>query len=270
MMSTRKARTAADRDGEQAYVTPIGSRDIKLQKPTVLAGFPDNGMVGSICINHVIEHIKMHQVAFVDSEYIMASALFVGKKLRHPFRIYANGEGTVCAILCEVPILARGVRPIVRALIDWLGSESASEVTVLGGITPSNISPSNLRPRSAFLLQNTGDDSSAEKDGLARIPSTAFVVGIGGAFLSSCVANGIRCRGVFVPSLGEVPDPGGAAILLEALASIVPAARVDTGRLKAEAENIKRHLEELLKMQQKMIQEYEKGETRPETERIYK
>jgi uncharacterized protein len=258
-----------DPGGESVHVTPIGSGKIRLQKPTVLAGFPDNGMVGSICINHVIEQMEMHQIAFVDSEYIMASALFVGKKLRHPFRIYANQKGTVCAILCEVPILARGVRPIVSALIDWLSGEGATDVTVLGGISPSNISPSNLTQRSAFLLQNA-DSEAVEKDGPARIPATAFVVGIGGAFLSSCVANGIACRGVFVPSLGEVPDPGGAAIILEALGSIVPAAKVDTGQLKAEAETIKKHLEELLKMQQKMVQEYEKGEARPETERIYK
>jgi len=262
-------RRVPESDGEGAHVTPIGSAKIKLQKPAVLAGFPDNGMVGSICINHVIEQMEMHQVAFVDSEYIMASALFVGKKLRHPFRIYANQKGTVCAILCEVPILARGVRPIVRALIDWLAGEGATDVTVLGGISPSNISPSSLTQRSAFLLQNA-DSEAVEKNGPARIPATAFVVGIGGAFLSSCVANNITCRGMFVPSLGEVPDPGGAAIILEALGSIVPAAKVDTGQLKAEAETIKKHLEELLKMQQKMIQEYEKGEVRPETERIYK
>jgi uncharacterized protein len=256
-------------EGESSLVTPIGSAKIRLSKPAMLAGFPDNGMVGSICINHIIEQMEMHQIAFVDSEYVMASALFVGKKLRHPFRIYANRKGTVCAILCEVPILARGVRPIVRALIDWLSAAEASDVTVLGGIAPSNISPSKLAPRSAFLLQNV-DGDAVEMGGLARIPATAFVVGIGGALLSSCVASEIECRGMFIPSLGEVPDPGGAAILLEALAPIMPAAKVDTGQLKAEAENIKKHLEELLKMQQKMIQEYEKGGARPETERIYK
>jgi uncharacterized protein len=268
-MPEKNGKTVADRDGGHAYVTPIGSVKIKLQKPTVLAGFPDNGMVGSICINHVIEQMEMHQVAFVDSEYIMASALYVGKKLRHPFRIYTNSTGTVCAILCEVPILARGVRSVVRALIGWLSGAGASEVTVLGSIAPSNISPSSLTPRSAFLLQNV-DDNAVEKNGAARIPTTAFVVGIGGALLSSCVASGIKCRGMFVPSLGEVPDPGSAAILLEALAPIVPAASVDTGQLKAEAENIKRNLEDLLKMQQKVVQEYEKSEARPETERFYK
>jgi predicted ATP-grasp superfamily ATP-dependent carboligase len=75
---------------------------------------------------------------------------------------------------------------------------------------------------------------------------------------------------VYVSSLGEAPDPGGAAILLEAVAELFPQAKVDTGPLREQAEMIKRQLEELLKMQQKYTEEYEKGEKRPETERFYK
>jgi uncharacterized protein len=265
----RKGKTAADSDGERAHVTPIGSAKIRLQKPTVLAGFPDKGMVGSICINHVIEQMGMHQVAFVDSEYIMASALYVGKKLRHPFRIYTNSTGTVCATLCEVPDTCQGraLRSQGTNRMAFRRRRKRSHGTWRS--RSFNISSSSLTPRSAFLLQNV-DDNAVEKNGAARIPTTAFVVGMGGALLSSCVASGIKCRGMFVPSLGEVPDPGGAAILLEALAPIVPAASVDTGQLKAEAENIKRNLEDLLSMQQKVVQEYEKSEVRPETERFYK
>lgn len=280
---------------EHARVVPIESgarKEIRLRSPAVVAGFPDNGLIGSICINHLIEQAGMHQIAFVDSQYIMASALFVGKKLRHPFRIYANPQGTLCAILCEVPILARGIRSIVNAIVDWCDSAGAAELTVLGGIAPTNISgsPSAFQsPRSAFVLQSTGGEPAADLAGGAvgeaapadgsgktriRVPTTAFVVGIGGALLSSCVANGIKCRGLFVPSLGEAPDPGAAALLLEALGSILPAAKVNTDSLQAEAEMIRRQLEELLKMQQRQMQEYEKasegGAGRADTERIYK
>jgi uncharacterized protein len=276
-----RARPARDHteDEEHAKVVSL-DEGIRLKSPVVLAGFPDNGMVGSICMNHVIEQMGMHQVAFIDSQYIMASALYVGKKLRHPFRIYSNGAGTVCALICEVPILARGVRPVVNSIIDWFYQQGVQDITVMGGISPTNISPPFSAPRSAYVLQNMEDAEAAgvlgemqpagARQGKVKVPTSAFVVGIGGALLSSCVANGIKCRGLFVPSLGEAPDPGGAAILLEALAAIVPKAKVDTESLRAEAEMIKKQLEELLKMQQKQMAEYERAEERPETERIYK
>lgn len=294
-------RKRGDRvEEEHARVMPIesgASKEIRLKSPAVVAGFPDNGLIGSICINHLIEQAGMHQIAFVDSQYVMASALFVGKKLRHPFRIYANPQGTLCAVLCEVPILARGIRSIVNAIVDWCDSAGAAELTVLGGIAPTNISgsPSAFQsPRSAFVLQSAGGEPAAELAAAGgavgeaapagasdrgkpriRVPVTAFVVGIGGALLSSCVANGIKCRGLFAPSLGEAPDPGGAALLLEALGSMVPAAKVNTDSLQAEAEMIRRQLEELLKMQQRHMQEYERGPSegsasRADTERIYK
>ncbi|MEW5841352.1 PAC2 family protein [Nitrososphaera sp.] len=276
-----------DHGEKDEHARVVSVKDARPESPLVVAGFPDNGMVGSICINHMIEQAEMHQIAFVDSEYIMASALFVGKKLRHPFRIYANDAGTVCALLCEVPILARGIRSIVNALVDWCGDVGARELIVLGGIAPTNISPAFQVPRSAFVLQGTAAGGSGSSTGSdagtvgavepadgksprLQVPTTAFVVGIGGALLSSCVANGISCKGLFVPSLGEAPDPGGAALLLDALAQLEPDARVDTESLRAEEEMIKRHLEELLKMQKRQMEEYEKAGSRPDTERIYK
>lgn len=251
---------------EQASVLALDSKRIKLNSPVVFAGFPDTGLVGTISINHIIEQMQMHQIAFLDSEYILASALYVGRKLRHPFRIYANGRGTACALLCEVPVLAKGIRSIAGAIQEWFRDVQAQEMVVLGGISPANVSPLGRGPRSAFVLE----DNAVSKDGKVKAPTTAFVVGMGGALLSAFVAGGMKCRGVYVPSLGEAPDPGGAAILLEAVAELFPQAKVDTGPLREQAEMIKRQLEELLKMQQKYTEEYEKGEKRPETERFYK
>ncbi len=266
-----KQKTGERAPDESASVLPLDAKKIKLNSPVVFAGFPDTGLVGTICINHMIEQMEMHQIAFVDSEYIMASALYVGKKLRHPFRIYANSKGTACALICEVPVLARGIRSITNAVLEWCEGVQAQEMAVLGGIAPTNISPLHKGPRSAFVLENTeAGQGKASGDGKVKVPTTAFVVGMGGALLSAFVTSSIKCRGVFVPSLGEAPDPGGAAILLEAVAELFPQARVDTGPLKEEAELIKRQLEELLKMQQKYMEEYEKGEKRPETERFYK
>ncbi len=266
-------------EDDHALISPLSSSKIVLKNPFVVAGFPDNSMVGSICINHLIEQLHLHQIAFVDSQYIMASALFIGRKLRHPFRIYANDQGNVCALICEVPILARGIRSIVNTIVDWLVQFNASDLTVMGGILPTNVSPSFIKSRSALVLQdedNAGAESVAEqkpvdeKQGKVVVPTTAFVVGIGGALLASCAANKIKCRGMFIPSVGAAPDPGGAAILLEALSDIVPNLKTDTKPLKAEAEMIRRQLEELLKMQQKAMEEYEQPTVRPETERIYK
>lgn len=263
-------------EDEHAVICALSSKKIALKNPSVIAGFPDNGMVASISLNHVIEQLRMHQVAFVDSPYIMASALYIGKKIRHPFRVYANDAGTACVLVCEVPVLARGIRSIVNALVDWLISNKIADLTVMGGIPPTNVSPSHGKPRTALILYNFDDADPESKfpdsfdQTKVAVPSTAFVVGMAGALLVSCVANKVKCRGMFVPSIGATPDPGGAAVLLESLSKIAPLFQTNTASLEAEAEMIKKQLEELLRMQQEAMAESEQPAIRPEAERIYK
>jgi uncharacterized protein len=280
-----------------SFSRPIGSTDshtriisvpktkIKLDKPVVILGFTDNGYVGSICINHIVEKLTMHQIASVESDYVMPAALFIGKKFRHPFRIYANNAGKVCAAICEVPILLRGAPSLTNAIIDWVNDLRSTEVIVIGGIASGNFSPTLLHERKALLLQNTssGNDSFSAEQSLQSkaptpqvdgknmvVPDSAIVPGLPGSLLSSCATRGITCSAIMVPSLGDVPDPEGAAIVLESLNEIVPEVAIDTSPLRIEGEAIKKRLDEFVKMHQRQMAEYEQATSRPGAEGIYR
>lgn len=258
-------------------VLPVPTRKIRLKSPVLLAGFPDSGMVGSVTLNHIIEQLNMHQIASVESQYVMPAAIFIGKRFRHPFRIYANSNGTVCALVCEVPVIARGTHSIINTVVEWsVNAAGVKEIIVLGGIPPTNFSPPYLTERKAMLLHNEFevDQTSGriakgrEADGMV-VPDDAVIVGLAGSLLSVCAARGLSCGGLLIPTISEAPDPEGAAIVLEALPRILPDFKVDTSLLRQKAEMIKKHLEEFLKMHQQQMQEYERGSSR-EMERIYK
>ena len=89
-----------------------------LKEPTMIVAFPRPGMVGSITANYIIEHLHMHEIAFVESEFIIPGIIYIGGKLRHPFRVYANDDGTICVILCEIPILAAGIYSVLNTCDD--------------------------------------------------------------------------------------------------------------------------------------------------------
>jgi predicted ATP-grasp superfamily ATP-dependent carboligase len=80
-----------------------------------------------------------------------------------------------------------------------------------------------------------------------------------GALLSSCAAAGQKCTALLIPTLGQGPDPEGAAILLDALNRVVPSIKIDTSSLKEEAEMIREHMAELLKMHQHQMNAYERA-----------
>jgi uncharacterized protein len=252
-------------------VLPASISNISLDNPIVIAGFPDGGMIGSITINHIIEKLAMHQIASVESHYIMPAAIFIGKRFRHPFRIYANDSGTVCALICEVPVIARGIFSVINTLVDWSINVGAREILVLGGISPTNFSPPFDDGRKPLILQNqlSGNTEYVNETitGM-QIPDEAIIVGLAGSLLSICSARNMKCTALMVPTALSSPDPEGAAIILEALAKIPFGISIDTTRLRRDAEIVKKHLNEFMKMSQQQIMERERASI--DTERIYK
>lgn len=266
-------------------IIPIPKTKIKLDKPLIIVGFPDNGFVGSICISYIVEKLAMHQIASVESDYVMPAALFIGRKFRHPFRIYANNSGKVCAIICEVPVMMGGVTSLTNVVLDWASDLFSPGLIVVGSIVGGNFSPSFHDGRKALLLQNilSEDDPvfseqplQSEKLALREdeermaVPESAIVPGLAGSLLSSCATKGISCSAILVPSLGDIPDPEGAAIVLDSLNEIFPELAIDTSTLRKQGEAIKKRLDEFAKMHQRQIREYEEATRRPSAEGIYK
>jgi len=71
----------------------------KLNSPTLIAGFPGAGLVGSISTSYIINKLHMNQIACVESEFIVPGVIYAEGKLRHPFRLYSNEEGNVCVLV---------------------------------------------------------------------------------------------------------------------------------------------------------------------------
>jgi len=60
-------------------------------------------MIGSISANYIVEQMHMRQISYVESEFIMPVVIYIGGKLRHPFRIYANDVGNVAFLYARYP-----------------------------------------------------------------------------------------------------------------------------------------------------------------------
>jgi uncharacterized protein len=280
---------ASTTDG-YSKVVPVSSSRITLDSPTLLAGFPDSGMIGSITLNQIIEQLQMHQIASVESRYVMPAAIFIGRKFRHPFRIYANNSGTICALICEVPVLSSGIHSIVEAIVNWSVASKIGKVIVLGGILPSNFNPSQPFERRPLLLTNVQtEEVTTTNNKLANDKNNghhnhdeqnsnnedgndvdAIIAGLPGALLSAYSAYSVKCTALMMPAISEAPDPEGAAILLESLAKIDPTLKMDVAPLRHEVERLRKRLQEFLEMRERQMREYERSPARSETEAMYK
>src|ERR687891_2250323 len=204
-------------------------------------------------------------------------------KLRHPFRLYSNNEGTICILVCETPILVQGIHRVLDAVMKWALGSNVTNVLVLEGMPMQGIPQSKRNP---FILSNTeeghtlinsldsfegksrqsssksqeeiSDDIVSKYNEAADNLGPTYIGRISGGLLSSCISNDIPCSAVLIPSLSGIPDPEGAAIILETLAEITRnlELRIDVSKLRQQGNQVKKNLEKIarsIRSQQKSM-----------------
>ena len=247
----------------------VVQRKIKLNSPILVAGFPGAGLVGSISTSYIINKLHMNQIACVESEFIVPGVIYAEGKLRHPFRLYSNDEGNVCVLVCEAPIMAHGMYSVLDTVVKWALNNKVKEVLVLDGIAVEGLPDSKRMPiilssdgraaDAANLIHDDNNNSDVtnkeekaaddDDDGSSNIyPTTAFIGGIAGGILSSCLSNGIASKALLIYAARGMPDPEGAAILIESLSKITnnESLKIDTQQLRKQGASLKMRMEKIM------------------------
>ena len=239
----------------------------KLNSPILIAGFPGAGLVGSISTSYIINKLHMNQIACVESEFIVPGVIYTEGKLRHPFRLYSNKEGNICVLVCEAPIIVEGMYSVLDTFVKWALNNKVNEVMVLDGIAVEGLPDSKRMP---IILSSDGREADAanlihDNDNVSDVtnkeeeekkddnshsiyPSTAFIGGIAGGILSSCLSNGIASKALLISAARRIPDPEGAAIIIESLSKITnnESLKIDTQQLREQGASLKLRMEKII------------------------
>ncbi len=212
-------------------------KKIELNSPIIFAGFVGAGLVGSLSISHIIQELKMEEMGLMRSKYLPPSTVFMKGRLRHPFRFYANKEGTICAIICEITLRMEGLYSLVSAILDWAEKKGSKEIVILDGI------PSEEHDDKAYCAAK--EDlirMMADKD-ISMIPQ-GFITGIPGGILNECIIRKIQGITLLAKANKTLPDPAAASTLIEAVNRFYDM-KIDTTSLEKEKERIHSEFSEL-------------------------
>jgi uncharacterized protein len=241
----------------------------KLNSPILIAGFPGAGLVGSISTSYIINRLHMNQIACVESEFIVPGVIYADGKIRHPFRLYSNERGEVCVLVCEAPVMIEGIYSVLDAVMNWALHNKVKEVIVLDGIAVEGL-PSSRAP---IILSSDGTEADEanlihdynEDDAGSIYPTTAFVGGMSGGILSCCLSNSIPSKAILISAARGMPDPEGAAILIESLGKITDntSLKIDTAELRKQGAALKTRIEKIIQSltEQQQQGQQEQGES---------
>jgi uncharacterized protein len=209
----------------------------KLKNPTIFVGFVGAGLVGTIAIDHMINELDMKEVGFLRSKHLPPSTVFMQGRLRHPFRIYSNNDGSVCAIICEIVISKDGIYNIAMAILDWAEKKGANEIIVLDGVADKK------HDGNAFFAAEVDLCRVMEENDIKMIPQ-GFITGISGGILNECLIRKIRGITLLVKANEATPDPIAAATIIEAVNRVYET-EIKTKNLKKQRKQIGVDLREL-------------------------
>jgi uncharacterized protein len=185
-------------------------KKIELNSPIIFAGFVGAGIVGPLAIGHITEKLMMDEIAVMRSKYMPPSTVFTRGALRHPFRFYANKEGTICAIICEITLRMEGLYSIIASILDWAEQKGSKEIVILDGVASTEHDNKAYCAAKEDLVR-----TMAEKE-ISMIPQ-GFITGIPGGILNECIVRKIQGIALLVKANKTSPDPAAAATLIEAL-----------------------------------------------------
>ena len=212
-------------------------KKVELKNPIIFAGFVGAGLVGPVAINHIIEKLEMEEIAVMRSKYLPPSTVFMRGRLRHPFRFYANKEGTVCAIICEITLRMDGVYTLVSSILDWAAKKGSKEIVILDGVAGVEHDDKAYCAAEEDLVR-----TMADKD-ISMIPQ-GFITGIPGGILNECLVREIQGLTLLAKANKIAPDSIAAATLIEALNRFYEM-NIDTTDLQKDKDRINSEFSEL-------------------------
>ncbi len=212
-------------------------KKILLKSPIIIAGFVGPGLAGPLAVGYIIEKLKMQEIGYLHSKYLPPSTVFIQGRLRHPFRVYSNKKGNICAIICEVTLRADGLYNIASILLDWAQSKGCKELVILDGVA------SEEHDNQTFCAAEE-DLCRVMQDKQISMISQGFITGIPGSILNECIIRKIRAITLLVKASNTKPDPLAAATLIDSLCRVY-GFLVDTSDLRQQREKIGSDFKEL-------------------------
>ena len=212
-------------------------KKILLKSPIVIAGFVGPGLAGPLAVGYIIEKLNMQEIGYLHSKYLPPSTVFIQGRLRHPFRVYSNKKGNICAIICEVTLRADGLYNIASILLDWAQTKGCKELVILDGVA------SEEHDNQTFCAAEE-DLCRIMQDKQISMISQGFITGIPGSILNECIIRKIRAITLLVKASNTKPDPLAAATLIDSLCRVYGLA-VDTSELRQQREKIGSDFKEL-------------------------
>ncbi len=228
---------------------------VKLDRPTIIEGFPGIGMIGTIGASYMAEKLDMKLIGYFASSHFPPIAAIHDYKPVSPARIYASEKHSLIVLFSEFVIPAKIVFALSQTILDYAKEKKAKMIYSLAGVASQEPDDkiygiASTQAVSADLL----------KSGVQLIKEGA-TQGVSGVLIAECASQKFPAANLMVQTSLSL-DPRASAKLLDAVAKIV-GTPIDTRQLITEGEKIESRLKDAMEKMHAMHADYKGMEENP-------
>ena len=214
----------------------------------LIEGSPSPDLIATIATRYLVDNLKMHKIAHVESPGIVPVVRINKGITEHPIRIYASKEYKLLVLLSDQVIDARQIYGFSNALIKWAEKKKVKGIISLLGMAP------NTNMQGIFGASNTKQASELLRQNNIQILESGLISGVSAELL--ILAKNIDCH-ILLANPRNSTNFDGAAKLLELLSKMF-GFKIDLRPLEQESKKIISAIKE--KMQQMQKQQAAKKE----------
>jgi len=175
---------------------------------TIIEGFPGFGLIGTIGIEFLMEHLKTEKIGFVEMDEVPAMIAIHSGQVIEPISLHYSVKHKM--VLVHAINVGNNLGWQLAELIKQLAKElTAKEIISLEGVG----SPGGDKGR-VFYYSSTGKVVK-ELDGIANPLNEGIIVGATGALLAKEVS--VPILALFAEAQSNMPDSKAAAHVIQAL-----------------------------------------------------
>ena len=222
----------------------------------VLSAFPSAGLATIVAGHYIVRVLRMPRIGRFESADLAPIAVVQGGEVNPTVRVY--GRSDLALVLSEFPPTPAQANAIATTILDNAERRKARAIVCLEGVVPhpeeaepeggTDLAPSDEQVWAAYSRKDPAFVKGFEA-AKARTLEEGVIGGVSGAVLVQGLGRNIPVAVLLVSArVAEgLPDHRAGAALIETLDRLLPELKIDTGPLRAQAEQIEKALRAVMK-----------------------
>ena len=246
----------------------------------ILSAFPSAGLATIVAGHFIVRGLQLPRIGRFESPDVPPIAVVQGGEVNPTIRVY--GRPDLALVLSEFPPTPPQANAAATTILDNAERRKARAVVCLEGVVPHPEAEESSDPEAAlapsdeqvWVAYSRKDPAFTKGFDAAKVrPLEEGVIGgVSGALLVQGLGRTVPVAVLLVSArVAEgLPDHRAGAALIETLDRLMPELKIDTGPLRAQAEQIEKALRAVIKSGRRAQPTPDEGQEPPPSPEMYR